>query len=286
MSVKHYKNGQLTLIAGSGGGGGEESFTGTKAEVEQAIAAGQIKENWTVYITDDIEEVVGGASGNCGCKIEYVTQEQYDALPEDKLTNDIEYRITDSNPATPSAKNMAYDNDKSGIEAVNVQDAIDVVNESLTNEDNETFNFGIKDGVRGFFTDPSRADDSFIPFSQSLYVYNKGVKKVPYTVYANHQNSGTISENEDNITIRSSGNNVTLHWTIDITKYDYLILKWTGGRFDTYIGIGTNNANNEWSTTNSGIHIVDVSNKTGIKTIFLDAWDNETTASVSQIILV
>ena len=37
--------------------------------------------------------------------------------------------------------------------------------ESLTNENNESFNFGYKDGVRGFFTNPSRADDSFIPFS-------------------------------------------------------------------------------------------------------------------------
>lgn len=30
---------------------------------------------------------------------------------------------------------------------------------------NESFNFGSLNGVRGFFTDPSRADDSFIPFS-------------------------------------------------------------------------------------------------------------------------
>ena len=37
-------------------------------------------------------------------------------------------------------------------------------NQSLTNENSETFNFAIKDGVRGFFTNPSRADDSFIPF--------------------------------------------------------------------------------------------------------------------------
>lgn len=36
--------------------------------------------------------------------------------------------------------------------------------DSLVNEDNETFNFGIKDGVRGFYTNPSRADDSFVPF--------------------------------------------------------------------------------------------------------------------------
>lgn len=39
------------------------------------------------------------------------------------------------------------------------------INSSLTNENSETFNFGVKDGVRGFFTNPSRADDSFIPFS-------------------------------------------------------------------------------------------------------------------------
>ena len=42
------------------------------------------------------------------------------------------------------------------------------LNESLTNEDGEVFNFGVKDGVRGFFTDPSRADDSFIPFSSGM----------------------------------------------------------------------------------------------------------------------
>lgn len=46
-----------------------------------------------------------------------------------------------------------------------LDDKITKVNSSLTNEDAETFNFGVKDGVRGFFTDPSRADDSFIPFS-------------------------------------------------------------------------------------------------------------------------
>lgn len=42
--------------------------------------------------------------------------------------------------------------------------AVKQLNESLQNENNESFNFGVKDGVRGFFTNPSRADDSFIPF--------------------------------------------------------------------------------------------------------------------------
>lgn len=37
--------------------------------------------------------------------------------------------------------------------------------ENLVNENNETFIYGYKDGERGFFTDPLRADDSFIPFN-------------------------------------------------------------------------------------------------------------------------
>ena len=43
--------------------------------------------------------------------------------------------------------------------------ALKEVNSSLTNENAETFNFGVKDGVRGFYTNPSRADDSFVPFN-------------------------------------------------------------------------------------------------------------------------
>ena len=125
MSVNRYKDGQLTLIAGSGD---SNTFTGTKAEVEQAIAAGKIKENWTVYITDDLEDIVNTpGSSNCDCKVEYVTQEYYDGLSEEEKMNGTEYRITDNNPATPSAKNMAYDSSVSGIEATNVQDAIDAV---------------------------------------------------------------------------------------------------------------------------------------------------------------
>ena len=36
----------------------------------------------------------------------------------------------------------------------------------------ETFNFGVKDGVRGFYTDPARADGSFIPFKHTENVDN------------------------------------------------------------------------------------------------------------------
>ena len=70
-----------------------------------------------------------------GGNIEYLTQAQYDALPDDKLTNDVEYRITDAGTMA-GAENVGYNNSKSGIEAVNVQDAIDKLDESLSNLDN------------------------------------------------------------------------------------------------------------------------------------------------------
>ena len=44
-------------------------------------------------------------------------------------------------------------------------DAFRSMSANLTNENNETFVYGCKNGVRGFYTNPSRADDSFIPFN-------------------------------------------------------------------------------------------------------------------------
>ena len=60
MSVNQYINGKLNLIAGgfSGSGGGEcgceeNTFTGTKEEVQAAIAAGEIKDDFIIFVTDD-----------------------------------------------------------------------------------------------------------------------------------------------------------------------------------------------------------------------------------------
>ena len=100
-------------------------FTGTKAEVQLAIAAGEIKEGDIVNITDDIGDYPGGGDYPSGVSnIVYLTQEQYDALPDDKLTDDIEYRITDEGTDT-NADNVGYNNATSGLSAMNVQDAID-----------------------------------------------------------------------------------------------------------------------------------------------------------------
>lgn len=62
-------------------------------------------------------------------------------------------------------------------------------NSSLTNEDAETFNFGVKDGVRGFYTNPSRADDSFIPFKNNFTT----IINIPYCYYVTNSNMLALS---------------------------------------------------------------------------------------------
>ena len=69
-------------------------------------------------------------AGNGGSVV-YVTQAEYDALPDSKLTNNIEYRITDGDMGVATASNLSYDNSFSGLEAVSVQGAVDELNESL-----------------------------------------------------------------------------------------------------------------------------------------------------------
>ena len=134
MSVNQYINGKLNLIAGGYGSGGgecgceENTFTGTKEEVQAAIAAGEIKDDFIIFVTDDFEETSGS-------KIEYVTQEEYDALPESKLTDNVEYRITDKGIDSVSASNVTYDGSASGIDAMNVQGAVDELKNSLEVED-------------------------------------------------------------------------------------------------------------------------------------------------------
>ena len=80
-------------------------------------------------IRNGIEYGSGGTASN----IAYLTQEAYDALPDDKLIDGVEYRITDANTDSTKARNIGYDNSESGIEAVSVQDAIDKVNYDLKN---------------------------------------------------------------------------------------------------------------------------------------------------------
>ena len=92
--------------------------------------------------------------------------------------------------ATNQAVNESFDKNKliRDLDTINALteegyavDALSVkqITESLTNENSETFNFGVLNGVRGFFTNPSRADDSFIPFSKSKAIVGISEQVMP-----------------------------------------------------------------------------------------------------------
>ena len=72
--------------------------------------------------------------------------------------------------------------------------ALHKVNSSLQDSSSgESFNFGSLNGVRGFFTDPSKADDSFIPFKSgndvkviSLSGTGRVSKNIDFSYLANY----------------------------------------------------------------------------------------------------
>ena len=143
------------LAKGAGGGGGSSSNIVylTQAEYD-ALPEDKLEDNIEYWITDagvrgsaenvsydasasgldakNVQEAVDKLAEGAGNKVEYLTQEEYDALPEDKLTNNVEYRILDSGTPT-TARNVGYDGTASGLDAVNVQGAIDKMNDSLMN---------------------------------------------------------------------------------------------------------------------------------------------------------
>ena len=95
-----------------------------------------------VIIRNGIEYSGAGGIGGGGCdcgEIIYLTQEEYDALPPSKEEDNIEYRITNAGTHVNAARDWAYDNSESGLEAKTVQDAIDEVADGLTVKyDNKT----------------------------------------------------------------------------------------------------------------------------------------------------
>lgn len=86
-----------------------------------------------VIIRNGIEySGAGMGGGSCDCdEIVYLTQEEYDALPASKESNNVEYRITNASESVNAARDWAYDNSESGLEAETVQDAIDEINNNL-----------------------------------------------------------------------------------------------------------------------------------------------------------
>lgn len=138
-------------IAAGGGGSSSNIVYLTQAEYD-ALPEDKLEDNIEYWITDagvrgsaenvsydasasgldakNVQEAVDKLAEGAGNKVEYLTQEEYDALPEDKLTNNVEYRILDSGTPT-TAHNVGYDGSASGIDAINVQGAIDDLKEDV-----------------------------------------------------------------------------------------------------------------------------------------------------------
>ena len=101
-----------------------------------------------------------------------LTQAEYDALPDTKYTDGIEYFITDAEPL--DASTIAYDNTASKMTATNVQAGIDELNSNLEQKvgitnyvDGQMIKFGIFDGASTY---------SFALRSAGIAVYRDGVQ--------------------------------------------------------------------------------------------------------------
>ena len=134
------------------------------------------------------------------------------------------------------------------------------INKSLTDSTTgESFNFGIKDGVRGFYTNPSRADDSFVPFkSGSGWFY-----------------TGTMS-------IQGSTTNTV---TISCSNYsDYKNL--TAERIKVGI-IGSTNTGNSWSSNGVYIYMSNYNASNGTITIKVNNSNSDIcTTNISYIVCI
>ena len=110
------------------------SFSGTRDtanNINYDNSLSGLNAKTTQEAIDEINSKVTANGSGSSSNIVYLTQAEYTALPDTKLTDDVEYRITDANTSTTVARNIAYDNSESGIEAVSVQGAIDTVSNNL-----------------------------------------------------------------------------------------------------------------------------------------------------------
>jgi hypothetical protein len=171
-----------------------------------------------------VQEAVDKLAEGAGNKVEYLTQEEYDALSEDKLTNNVEYRILDSGTPT-TARNVGYDGTASGIDAVNVQGAIDKVSESLGEFKNIISQFYV--AKSGEFTSVNGTKTITV---ESMNIEEVTVEMIKdSSIYMFKRNiDGTVSSSASTINpdqygvISISGNTWTFQWN----NTDYTV-KWT-----------------------------------------------------------
>lgn len=110
-----------------------------------------------------------------------------------------------------------------------IKTEFDSVNSSLQDSSSgESFNFGVKDGVRGFYTDPAKADDSFVPFRRgiselSLYGTSTSyAENQQVTIPNNGIKTVTVSSKSSTISAVKINNNTSS--TVDVSSSEKIFL--------------------------------------------------------------
>ena len=123
---------------------------------------------YTYDANNEVDEELGKFRVASGLEVIRLTQAKYNQMVEDGKIEDKFYLITDApNPSIGDASNVleiAYDNTNSGLAAVNVQDAIDEVNEKTDAK---------LDKVESIPTTPSN-DDTVLFLGTTTNDYTKG----------------------------------------------------------------------------------------------------------------
>ena len=183
MSVNQFLNGKLNLIAGAGGGSviaDDNTFTGTTAEVEAAIADGLIEDDTIVFITDDVE------SGNGGEEITIEVLDTYDEIIANtelgKIAGaagvkegfeQIQDELSKINISTLDTYEEIMNNTEANkpTGALGIKEGFETVNENFGG-----LRFGIDgEGNYGYF----KGDDTFVPF-------NSGGSAISKIIFANN----------------------------------------------------------------------------------------------------
>ena len=108
-----------------------------------------------------------------------------------------------------------------------------IINSSLQDSSSgESFNFGSLNGVRGFYTNPSKADDSFVPFKSSSKIIETEVN-IPTSysqtatidissLYDDYKNITVdnilLALPQNKIWVHGNGFGYTYHYTYDNQK--------------------------------------------------------------------
>ena len=167
--------------------------------------------------------------GGSGSKIVKLTQAEYDALPNDKLSDDIIYLIKDSGELT--AENLFYDGSETGL-GNTVQDAVDNLDEKVSEQNKKfEFDFSSKSGITSINEAFQAMWDRLYP--KVLYLIHNTVidnYSIGSWVIVNSANAvGTVREDVlINMIVEADGtSSFYTNKTINITNFTNLKIKGT-----------------------------------------------------------